>query len=156
MSGRATVTIRGKRWSVQVATTSAELAQGLGGIASMLPYTGMLFDLGVERIVTVNAYEMLFPLSVVFIDEDLKVTEVALLLYPGGDGTTSLPCRYFLETNLGEVNDIEPGDPVTLVGYTPYTPYVPIPMTSMIELMVTLMIVVMMLGMMSKAVKEVK
>lgn len=144
-----TVTIRGTQWAVQVATTSAELSQGLSGVASIPAYTGMLFDLGSERIVTVNAYNMLFPLSIVFIDEDLKVTEIALILMPGDDGTTIYPCRYFLEVNLGEADGVVIGDQVTITGYTPTT------MSSLIGLMVTVMIVVMMMQIMSKTVKEV-
>ena len=152
MSGTATVTIGESQWDVEVATTSTELAQGLGNRAPIPEYTGMLFDLGGERVVTVNAYEMLFPLSVVFIDEDLKVTEVAPLLEVGDDITTGLPCRYFLETNEGEVDDVNPGDLVTIAGYTPPTPTT----SSVFGLMVTMMIVVMMMQMMMKTMKEVK
>jgi len=153
MSGIATVAIGEKQWSVEVATTSAELAQGLSNRAPIPEFTGMLFDLRTERIVTVNAYEMLFPFSVVFIGEDLKVTEVAYLLAPGDDSTTSLPCRYFLETNVGEVDDIQAGDLVAITGYTPSAG---INISSMMNLMVTMMIVTMMMKMMAKMMKEVK
>jgi len=142
MSGQAVVDIWDKQWSVNVATTPAELSQGLSGIPSMLPWTGMLFDLGSEQAVTVNAYEMLFPLGVVFIDGNLKVTEVVPLLEVGGVVTSSIPCRYFLEVNVGEVGDTKPGDTVTITGYTPTAE------TPIIELMVIMMIVVMMMKMM--------
>lgn len=149
MPGQATVQIGEKQWSVQVATTPTELAQGLSGVASIPAHSGMLFDLGAERTVTVNAYEMLFPLSVVFIGEDLIVTEVTPLIEPEDDVTTVYPCRYFLETNTDEVTGIEAGDQVTIVGYTPTT-------GSVIELMVTVLIVAMMMQVMAKTMKEAK
>jgi len=150
MPGQALVTIGENQWSVEVATTSAELISGLAGVASIPPWTGMLFDLGSEHIVTVNAYEMLFPLSIVFIGGDLRVTEVVPLLAIGDDVTSSSPCRYFLETNLGEVDNIELGDLVVITGYTPSTT------GSIFGLMVTVMIVTMMMKMMAKTMKEVK
>jgi len=153
MSVIATVAIRLKQWSVEVATTSSELAQGLSNRAPIPEYTGMLFDLGGERIVTVNAYEMLFPLSVVFIGEDLRVTEVVPVLTIGDDVTSSLACRYFLETNVGEVDDIQAGDLVAITGYTPSAG---INISSMMNLMVTMMIVTMMMKMMAKTMKEIK
>ena len=115
MPGQATVTINDNQWNVGVASTYAELTTGLGGIESIPAGTGMLFILEQERIVTVTAEDMLFPVSVIFIGENLQVTEVALLLAPGDQGTTSLPCRYFLEVNVGEADDIDPGDPVNIV-----------------------------------------
>ncbi|GAI75676.1 unnamed protein product, partial [marine sediment metagenome] len=68
MLGTAVVVIRGKEWSVDVATTPEELLAGLAGVASIPANTGMLFDLGAEQIITVTAEEMLFPVDVIFID----------------------------------------------------------------------------------------
>ncbi len=114
MPGQAIVTIKDKQWHCSVASTPAELAAGLSGVPSMTHGTGMLFILGYEKIVTVTAEAMLFPLSVIFISDNRQVTEVALLLAPGDYGTTGLPCRYFLEVNAGEANDIAPGEPVSI------------------------------------------
>jgi uncharacterized membrane protein (UPF0127 family) len=122
MPGQAIVTIRDKPWACSVASTPAELATGLSGVPGIPPGTGMLFVLPQEQIVTVTAVDMLFPLSVIFIGENLLVTEVALLLSPGDWGTTTLPCRYFLEGNVGEADGIEAGDPVSIeLSATPST-----------------------------------
>jgi uncharacterized membrane protein (UPF0127 family) len=114
MSGQAIVTIRDKQWTCSVASTYEELTTGLSGVPSMPAGTGMLFILPQQQIVTVTAEGMFFPLSVIFIDNNLLVTEVARLLTPGDEGTTSLPCRYFLEVNVGEADSIQPGDVVSL------------------------------------------
>ena len=114
MPGQAIVTIKDKQWSCSVASTLAELAAGLSGVPSIPPGTGMLFVLPQEQIITVTAEDMLFPLSVIFIGENLQVTEVALLLAPGDWGTTSLSCLYFVEVNVGEADAIEAGDEVSI------------------------------------------
>ncbi len=114
MPGQAIVTIKDRQWACSVAGTPAELATGLSGVPSIPPGTGMLFVLPQEQIVTVTAENMLFPLSVIFISENLLVTEVAPLLSPGDWGTTNLPCRYFLEVNAGEADGIESGNTVSI------------------------------------------
>jgi len=129
MPGQAIVTIKDRQWACSVASTPAELVTGLSGVPSIPPGTGMLFVLGYEQIVTVTAEDMLFPLSVVFFggiptpgEEDmLYVTEVAPLLAPGDWGTTSLPCRYFLEVNFGEADGSEAGDQVDIAFSAPPT-----------------------------------
>lgn len=114
MPGTAIVVIGEKEWAVDVASTPEELLQGLAGVESIPANTGMLFDLGEEQIITVTAEGMLFPVSIIFIDSDLKVTEVALLLEPESWGTTSLEAQYFLEVNVGEAVGIESGDDVSI------------------------------------------
>lgn len=122
MPGQATVAIRDKEWTVSVATTPSELSQGLIGVPSIPANTGMLFDLGQEQIITVSAEGMLFPVDVIFIGDNLKVTEVAFGLQPEDWGTTSLPARYFLEVNAGEAAGIEDGDDV-IITYAPAVSY---------------------------------
>jgi uncharacterized membrane protein (UPF0127 family) len=123
MPGQAIVTIRDKQWDCSVASTPAEMATGLSGVPSMPVGTGMLFALPQEQIVTVTAEYMLFPLSVIFIGENLLVTELALSMYPGNGGTTTLPCKYFLEVNLNEASGIEGGDAVSIqITQTPGAP----------------------------------
>ncbi len=114
MPGEAIVTIRDRQWVCSLSSTPAELAAGLSGVPSLPPGTGMLFDLPREQIVTVTAEDMLFPLDVIFVGDNLLVTEVAFNLIPGDWETTGLPCRYFIEVNTGEANDINPGTPVSI------------------------------------------
>jgi len=80
----------------------------------MPPRGGMLFILPLEQVVTVTAADMLFPIGVIFIGGDFKVTEVIPLLSPGERVTGTLACQYFLEVNAGEADEINPGDVVSM------------------------------------------
>lgn len=110
MAAQATVTIRDKKWSVAIANTPGDLAQGLGGVAGIAPGTGMLFDLGWEQTIQVTTVPMLFPLDVVFFSDSLVVTEVYRQIDPGYLVASQLPARYFLEVNAGELEGIDSGD----------------------------------------------
>jgi len=110
MSGQAIVTIRDKQWSVSIADTFWELVQGLGGLPELAPGTGMLFDTGWEQIAQVTTVPMLFPLDIFFFSQTLVVTEVCRNIEPGYIVTSTLPARYFLEVNAGELEGIESGD----------------------------------------------
>lgn len=112
MSGQATVTIRDKTWTVGLALTPNELTRGLGGLASIPADTGLLFDLGAERIITVTTMPMLFPIDIVFLDAGFRVTDLARSQAPGFVLASEIPARYFLEVNAGETAaaGIEVGD----------------------------------------------
>lgn len=112
-----------KRWTCSVARTYAELAAGLSNVASMLPDVGMLFVLPSTQIITVVTSDMLFPLDVIFIGEDLAVTEVVQNLPPGTSVASSSPCTYFLEVNASETEGIVAGDDVQIMNTDiPVTP----------------------------------
>ncbi|MCK4222273.1 MAG: DUF192 domain-containing protein [Dehalococcoidia bacterium] len=110
MPGQAILTIKDKQWVVDVASTSWELSQGLGGLMEMATATGMLFDLGFEQTTEVTTVPMLFPLDIAFLSDDLSVTEVYRNVEPGYLVTSQVPTRYFLEVNVGELEGVEPGD----------------------------------------------
>jgi len=112
VTSEALVSIGGNTWRVAVATTAAELAAGLGGIASLSQGTGMLFDLGDDHILHMTTVPMLFPLDIVFIGGRSRVTEVASNVPPGLLIASHYPARYFLEVNGGEALAIGTGDPV--------------------------------------------
>ena len=114
MPGTATVRIGDREWQVSVASTPSELAAGLGGVESMAPGTGMLFDLGYERTVQVTTEPMLFPIDIIFISEDLVVLDVTREVTPGNIVTEDMPARYFLEVNAGEAGWLQPGDAVVI------------------------------------------
>jgi uncharacterized membrane protein (UPF0127 family) len=116
MAGTAIVRIGDREWQVSVATTPAELTSGLGGVASLAPGTGMLFDLGYERPVQVTTEPMLFALDIVFIAEDLTVLDVVRSIEPGNIVSEDTPTRYFLEVNTGEAEGVETGDAVIAEG----------------------------------------
>ena len=110
MPGQATVAIRDKQWQVSIADTPWELAQGLGGLAGLTSGTGMLFDTSWEQIIRVTTVPMVLPLDIAFLSESLAVTEVYRDVEPGYIVTSTLPARYFLEVNAGELEGIETGD----------------------------------------------
>ncbi len=110
MPGQAIVTIRGKQWQVDIADTPWELVQGLAGLPEISPLTGMLFDTGLTQIIRVTTAPMLFPIDIAFLSGTLVVTEVYHNVEPGYLVTSTVPARYFLEVNAGELEGIDSGD----------------------------------------------
>ncbi|MDY6918046.1 MAG: DUF192 domain-containing protein, partial [Chloroflexota bacterium] len=84
--------------------------QGLGGLPAIDPGTGMLFDLGWEQTINVTTVPMLFPLDICFLSEGLVVVDIYQDVPPGYLVTSSLPARYFLEVNAGELEGVDTGD----------------------------------------------
>lgn len=112
MLGTAIITIGQKQWHVYVATTYEEITQGLGGLSSIPPQTGMLFDLGYDQVITVTTVPMLFPLDIVFIRSDMRVVDLAKNVPPGAIVGSDSIARYFLEVNAGETSGVQIGDEV--------------------------------------------
>jgi uncharacterized membrane protein (UPF0127 family) len=125
MPGQATIAIRDKVWTVNIADTPWELAQGLGGIPELSARTGMLFDLGWEQTVQVTTVPMLFPLDIAFFSDEFVATEVYRNIEPGYMVTSTLPARYFLEVNAGELDGIDAGDRATVEVILPAQTAVP-------------------------------
>jgi len=119
----ATVTIGEKQWNVNVASTFPEISQGLSGQESLPINTGMLFDLGSEyNNITINMQEMLFPLDIIFINNDLSIVAVVQNVLPGEDVAfvaDDSGARYFFEINAEEADGIVFGDTLVIAGYTP-------------------------------------
>ncbi len=125
MAGQATVTIRDRQWDVSLAVTPYELASGLGNIPQIPPQTGMLFDVGTTRTIQVTTVPMLFPLDIAFLSETLAVTEVYRNIEPGYLVTSTIPARYFLEVNAGELEGIDAGDRASVEVLVPAQAAVP-------------------------------
>ncbi len=115
MAGQAIVKLADREWAVDVATMPWELSQGLGGLSTLPTGTGMLFDLGWEQTIKVTTVPMLFPLDIVFLSEELVVTELYQKVEPGYIVTSQTPARYFLEVNSGELADVEAGSQADLI-----------------------------------------
>lgn len=137
MLGQATITIRDKQWQVSIADTSWELAQGLSGIPGLPAGTGMFFDMGWEQTVQVTTVPMLFSLDIAFFSEEFVVTEVYRNIEPGYMVTATLPARYFLEVNAGELEGIDSGDRA-LIELLPLEE-VPVIMPDWVSTMISLM-----------------
>src|SRR4030042_5965203 len=103
MAGQAIVTIKSHQWQVSPATNCVELIQGLSNIPQITSGTGMLFDLGYDRIFTVTTKEMLFPIDIIRVSSAMAIVDVAHDVQPGRLVTSDVPARYFLEVNAGEV-----------------------------------------------------
>jgi len=108
--GQGIITIRDKQWSVSIANTPWELTQGLGGVAGIPSGAGMLFDTGWEQYITVTTVGMLFPLDVAFLSESLVVVDLIQHFQPGYNLTSTVPARFFLEVNAGEMDGVDLGD----------------------------------------------
>ncbi len=120
MPGTAVVTINDNQWSVNVANTTTELIQGLSGVASIPVGTGMLFILPSAQVVTVNTFQMLFPIDIIFI-KDNAILSIAGNIQPGYEVSEATPCDSFLEVNAYEAALVEVGDEVVLTDYVTTT-----------------------------------
>lgn len=114
MSRRVLIIIKDRQWNTSLALTPYELSSGLSNILQIPPQTGMLFDLGVPQVIQVTTVSMLFPLDIAFLSETLVVTEVYRNIEPGYLVTSTIPARYFLEVNAGELEGIDVGDQAML------------------------------------------
>jgi uncharacterized membrane protein (UPF0127 family) len=127
MPGQAVVTIKDRQWFVGLASTYAELAQGLSGISSIPSGTGILFDMGVDQgYVQINMSRMLFALDIIFINSSAGVVGVMHEVQPNErdvifDHASGPGARYFLEVTAGEAESIEDGDDVVIQGTIPST-----------------------------------
>ncbi len=161
----ATVTIRAKTWTVEVAATPAERSAGLGGRSELGPNLGMLFDMGTNQLeISINMDLMLFPLDIVFISDTLlvqgmlwgveKLEQNVVATFPEGPGA-----RYFMEMNAGELGAVTFNDVVTISEYTgngATNGGTTVDVSSLVNLMITMMIIVMMMKMMTGAMGSVE
>jgi uncharacterized membrane protein (UPF0127 family)/antirestriction protein ArdC len=114
MAGQALLAIKGRQWAVDIANNVWEQSQGLGGLSILPAGTGMLFDMGYQKIIEVTTVPMLFSLDIAFLSDALIVTEIYRNIEPGYLVTSQQPARYFIEVNAGELKDIETGDQVAV------------------------------------------
>ena len=109
--------IGNKELSVYVADTPQEWSQGLSGLPSLAPDSGMLFIFNDSDSSYMWMKDMKFSLDFIWIDDDLKVVEykenVSPSTYPQ-TFTSHKPVKYVLEVNAGWVakNNIQIGDQV--------------------------------------------
>ena len=149
MSGQALITIGESQWQAYLAVEPWELAQGLGELYSIDPNTGMLFDTGWEQLIQVTTIPMHFPIDICFLSESLIVTEVYHNIEPGYLVTSTLPARFFLEVNAGELEDIEVGEQASaeLLPFEEVPVAVPDWVSMMVSFMGFMVMAVFMIGM---------
>ena len=116
------VTIGDNVWSVDIASSSAELTTGLGNIASLAAGTGMLFNMGTDQVIHVTTVPMLFNLDIAYIKivgESWVVSEIDRDVEPGVQLHSAEECRLFFEVNAGELVGVNVGDEVVISVLTP-------------------------------------
>lgn len=103
-------------FSVSVANDDAERIKGLGGVASLGPQEGMLFDFDTESKWGIWMKGMKIPIDIIWMNEDREVVYIVMNAPPElGDTKTYTPkteARYVLEIAAGGAaqNGISIGD----------------------------------------------
>jgi len=117
------VTIDNQTFSVEVATTSAQLQQGLSGRTSLPKDQGMLFIFKTAAPYPFWMKDMKFPLDMIFINNNKIVTIFQNVPAPKDPNTTNLPVyapdgpvNQVLEINAGlaKTDNFKKGDTVTV------------------------------------------
>lgn len=111
-----TIVINNRSYEVFYAETGMELMNGLKGVTSLEPYTGMLFDFGTNMHVIMTPKGCLINLDVAFISNAGKVEEIKTLdILNGFTQSSSVKVRYALEAPVGffEQNGISVGNTIT-------------------------------------------
>lgn len=104
------------KFRVELAQTPAQQQRGLMFRDKLEPYTGMLFDFGTPRIVSMWMMNTLIPLDMVFIAADGRIVNVAANTKPLSTDTilSAGPAKGVLEIAGGTARllGIRPGDVV--------------------------------------------
>lgn len=104
------------KFRVELALTPAQQQRGLMFRDKLDPYTGMLFDFGTPRIVSMWMMNTLIPLDMVFIAADGRIVNIAANTTPMSTATiqSAGPAKGVLEIAGGTARllGIKPGDVV--------------------------------------------
>ena len=108
-SSKATVTLGGKVFSVEVAQTDTEREQGLSGHTPLTNDGGMLFVFPVAGTYAFWMKDMLFSLDIIWLDQSGKVVHIEKNLspdtYPKAYAPGS-PALYVLEISSGQAETL--------------------------------------------------
>jgi uncharacterized membrane protein (UPF0127 family) len=104
------------KFTVEVATTPAQLEQGLMFRQSLAPDAGMLFDFKAPQPVMMWMKNTLIPLDMLFVDAQGRIVNIHERAVPGSLATieSAAPVRAVIELNGGTAArlGIRPGDRV--------------------------------------------
>jgi uncharacterized protein len=118
------VTINGKTWNVELATTQYVQEKGLAERDSLADDAGMLFIYPREKILTFWMKDCLIPLDIAFIDKDMRVINTeTMAVEPDGRTrySSSKPAQFALEVPAGALKraGVQPGSKVIFSGDIP-------------------------------------
>ncbi len=107
----------GKLFSVEIADTDVTRERGLSGHKPLLDNEGMIFEFKDSKIYRFWMKDMLFPLDIIWIDENLQIVHIEHSLYPETYPKTFFPptkSLYVLEISAGQSDllKIKTGDRV--------------------------------------------
>jgi uncharacterized protein len=106
----------GHKFAVEVATTPAQMEQGLMFRRSMAPDAGMIFDFKTPSMATMWMKNTLIPLDMLFVDAQGRIVNIHERAVPGSLDTiaAAAPVRAVVELNGGTAArlGIRPGDRV--------------------------------------------
>ena len=102
---QTTIIINGQKITAELATTPSQRYQGLSGRQKICETCGLLFVFNTREVQTFVMRDMLFPLDIVFINDN-KVVKIDPILLPEGANPQALyssevPVNYVLELNSG-------------------------------------------------------
>jgi uncharacterized protein len=104
------------KFSVEVATTPAQMEQGLMFRRSLAPDGGMIFDFRMPSMATMWMKNTLIPLDMLFVDAQGRIVNIHERAVPGSLDTiaAAAPVRAVIELNGGTAArlGIRPGDRV--------------------------------------------
>lgn len=114
-----TVIFGNQEFSFSLASTGLELMRGLGGVTSLDPYDGMLFDFGHNFHVQMCPRGLKFDIEVAFLTSEGEVVQFGSISAdddPSFFIEANMPVRYVLEVPVGffEEHNISIGDTFTL------------------------------------------
>ena len=111
------------RFTVEVATTPAQMEQGLMFRAQLAPDAGMLFVLGRPQVAMMWMKNTLIPLDMLFVDAAGRIVNIHQRAVPQSLATiaAAAPVRAVIELNGGTAArlDIRPGDRVVYPIFAP-------------------------------------
>jgi uncharacterized protein len=105
-----------QKFTIELATSPAQLAQGLMFRRSLAPDAGMLFDFQNPLVATMWMKNTLIPLDMLFVDEHGRIVNIHERAVPGSLApiAAAAPVRAVIELNGGTAArlGIRPGDRV--------------------------------------------